>query len=927
MNDATEFESSLAGTIDFFQNLRRKLGVLEAEAGAQHELLRTVAASVASFQHDRQADRQTLAALAGNFETQTAQLVKLQTDIRLLGEELAQVETLAGGLRQDQEQARQTLATLVEDMRTQGTTLRQELESDLKQRIVPIARVAALEEQLTARAGEMDGLLAAFQTSNQEARTVQSRMTALESRFEQIDRNARSITGTLTDLSAAIERHERTRDVLDRLVEASEAIEPQLQMQRTRLDELAESSTEVRQDLQEVRRDFSRLTGELESQRQTLAETGQTRQDLQKQQDRLKYLETLVTKVSADTSSTRQILNVLQSDLAVQSDTLRELDQTWREGLTAYQDRLTLLESTVAESALHARSPSQEPSPAASAQESPFLDAAEESPFLEPQQESPFLEPQQESPFLEPQQESPFLEPQQESPFLEPQQESPFLEPQQESPFLVAVNDQADETPPTMPAIERERFDELAASLASAREEQQELRGELAASLASAREEQQELRGELAASLASAREEQQELRLELTTVQNTLATQYDYLTNLRDILADQLASQQQRLGELEAGLATLRQAPSGAADSDLQPLKEALAIQQGTLEQLRHAVEHQLHEQRQRLEEIEAALGNLPQAPAPAPEADLQPLHDAFAEHAGTMNHLRENTQQQFGALTATLDKQQLELQEVVERIDLIQRDIERIQRQPTAPEPLAERRHGLDADDVYAQELRQHLETLQDSVTLLETRLTGQAQAFSSNFEQFQGLNTDIQDLQQQVANLESSPRLDTLEQGLAGQERDIAQLADSLQQIKLDSQQIGEAIRQDGRDSAIAELEEKLNAQQEQLSGMSATVDAMRADAKATQEKVLTMAANVAQRIHEFQNQLMAAKTAQGEQLQEVEQKLIMLQAAVETMETHRKPRRWFSMPATFTTIAFTVGAAFLAVLAQVLWTTGTG
>ena len=918
MNDATEFESSLAGTIDFFQNLRRKLGVLEAEAGAQHELLRTVAASVASFQHDRQADRQTLAALAGNFETQTAQLVKLQTDIRLLGEELAQVETLAGGLRQDQEQARQTLATLVEDMRTQGTTLRQELESDLKQRIVPIARVAALEEQLTARAGEMDGLLAAFQTSNQEARTVQSRMTALESRFEQIDRNARSITGTLTDLSAAIERHERTRDVLDRLVEASEAIEPQLQMQRTRLDELAESSTEVRQDLQEVRRDFSRLTGELESQRQTLAETGQTRQDLQKQQDRLKYLETLVTKVSADTSSTRQILNVLQSDLAVQSDTLRELDQTWREGLTAYQDRLTLLESTVAESALHARSPSQEPSPAASAQESPFLDAAEESPFLEPQQESPFLEPQQESPFLEPQQESPFLEPQQESPFLEPQQESPFLEPQQESPFLepqqespflVAVNDQADETPPTMPAIERERFDELAASLASAREEQQELRGELAASL------------------ASAREEQQELRLELTTVQNTLATQYDYLTNLRDILADQLASQQQRLGELEAGLATLRQAPSGAADSDLQPLKEALAIQQGTLEQLRHAVEHQLHEQRQRLEEIEAALGNLPQAPAPAPEADLQPLHDAFAEHAGTMNHLRENTQQQFGALTATLDKQQLELQEVVERIDLIQRDIERIQRQPTAPEPLAERRHGLDADDVYAQELRQHLETLQDSVTLLETRLTGQAQAFSSNFEQFQGLNTDIQDLQQQVANLESSPRLDTLEQGLAGQERDIAQLADSLQQIKLDSQQIGEAIRQDGRDSAIAELEEKLNAQQEQLSGMSATVDAMRADAKATQEKVLTMAANVAQRIHEFQNQLMAAKTAQGEQLQEVEQKLIMLQAAVETMETHRKPRRWFSMPATFTTIAFTVGAAFLAVLAQVLWTTGTG
>jgi uncharacterized coiled-coil protein SlyX len=207
----------------------------------------------------------------------------------------------------------------------------------------------------------------------------------------------------------------------------------------------------------------------------------------------------------------------------------------------------------------------------------------------------------------------------------------------------------------------------------------------------------------------------------------------------------------------------------------------------------------------------------------------------------------------------------------------------------------------------------------------LLETRLTGQTQAFSSNFEQFQGLSTDIQDLQQQVAKLESSRRLGSIEQGLVAQEQGIAQLTDAIQQIKLDSQQIGEAVRHDGRDSKITELEEKLNEQHDQLTGLSATVEAMRSDAKATQEKVLTMAANVAQRIHEFQNQLIAAKTAQGEQLQEVEQKLILLQAAVETMESQRKPRRWFSMPATFTTIVFTVGAAFLAVLAQVIWTTG--
>ena len=136
---------------------------------------------------------------------------------------------------------------------------------------------------------------------------------------------------------------------------------------------------------------------------------------------------------------------------------------------------------------------------------------------------------------------------------------------------------------------------------------------------------------------------------------------------------------------------------------------------------------------------------------------------------------------------------------------------------------------------------------------------------------------------------------------------------------------QQVGEAALHDHRDSKIADLEEQLNGQREQLTGLSATVETMRADAKTTQEKVLTMAANVAQRIHEFQNQLIAAKTTQGEQLQEVEQKLIMLQAAIETMETQRKPRRWFSMPATFTTIAFTVGAALLAVMAQVLWTTG--
>ncbi len=126
MNDATEFESSLAGTIDFFQNLRRKVGVLERTPARNTTVTRRSPLRWPPSSTLARADRQTLAALAGNFETQTAQLVKLQTDVRLLDEELAQLETLAGGLpEQDQEQARQTLAQTLEEVRTQAHGLRQ----------------------------------------------------------------------------------------------------------------------------------------------------------------------------------------------------------------------------------------------------------------------------------------------------------------------------------------------------------------------------------------------------------------------------------------------------------------------------------------------------------------------------------------------------------------------------------------------------------------------------------------------------------------------------------------------------------------------------------------------------------------------------------------------------------------------------------
>ena len=71
------------------------------------------------------------------------------------------------------------------------------------------------------------------------------------------------------------------------------------------------------------------LSDEFETQRHIVADAGQTRQDLQKQQERLKHLEILMGKVSADTNSIRQILDVLQTNLTNQSDLLRVLNQNW----------------------------------------------------------------------------------------------------------------------------------------------------------------------------------------------------------------------------------------------------------------------------------------------------------------------------------------------------------------------------------------------------------------------------------------------------------------------------------------------------------------------------------------------------------------------------------------------------------------------
>ena len=102
MNDAAEFETSLTGAIDFFQNLRRKLGALDAETGVQHDQLQGLAASVTA-------------------------------------------------IRQDQQQLEQALAALTGHLQTQGDALRQELQSALEQR-APAEQIAGLEAQLTRHA-------------------------------------------------------------------------------------------------------------------------------------------------------------------------------------------------------------------------------------------------------------------------------------------------------------------------------------------------------------------------------------------------------------------------------------------------------------------------------------------------------------------------------------------------------------------------------------------------------------------------------------------------------------------------------------------------------------------------------------------------------------------------------------------------------
>ncbi|MFO1372574.1 MAG: hypothetical protein U1F42_09340 [Candidatus Competibacteraceae bacterium] len=816
MNDATEFESSFAGAIGFFQNLRQKLGVLEAATDAQHDRLYAIAASVTALQQDRQTDRQALTGLASDLHAQTAQLAELQTESRLLDTQLTTVETLVASFQQDQQQLRQTLTTLTSDWSVQNADLRQEFKSALQQQAAPAAQVAALEQQLADQTRELHSLLASAQALGQDAHAVRENVAALESRLEQqhgqfehlettvhagqdqfeqfnaiaetqyahlhqlettletLGQNTQAISEALAGLKTAFEQHDQTLDTLNQATATHETTRQQLQHQQT---QLTESSVTTRQDVQALQQDLARLQGELETQRHILTDANQAQQALQKQQDRLKHLETLMGKVSADTNSTRQILNVLQTDLTTQSDTLRELDQTWRESLSAYQERLSHLETTVA------AGPTQQPL---------ALTAVANPPALTPE------------------------------------------------PLLATVLDEAETVATTLlgpPTIEHERLDELSATV------------------------------------VAAQQERQELRQELSTVQTALANQGENLAELWRTLQEQAQIQQVHLGQLEATLTDLRQTST------------------------------------------------------PDVAADFTPLHTALATQSEALAELRQTTQQQLTVLTTTLEHQQQEFQGAADVVGNLQHETLHLQRKVSRLDSAVEQQHHrLEAGDQHAQQSQQDLSTLQQAVTGLEARLVSQAQAFSGNFEQFRGLSAEVQHLQQQLTTLEPLPQqLGALEAGLAIQKQDVIHLKNTIQQIQIDSQQLSEVMQQSDLHPQVAELETKLDEHAEQLANLTAVIETIRTDTKNTQEKVVIMATNVAKRIFEFQNQLMTTETTQTERLQEAEQKLIQLQAALETLETQQKNRRWFSMPAMFTTIMLTVGAAFLGILAKVILTIG--
>jgi|GEM_PF-1777676 len=942
MNDATELEPSLAGAIDFFQNLHRKMRVLETDTSTWHGQLRTLSDTLTTLDQDRQSDRQTLITLSGDLRTQETRLTQLQTDSQALDKQLTTVETLVARFQEEQQEARQALAALSND-------LRQELQSMLTQ-AEPAERMSALETRVASQTREQLSLLGALQTLEKSAGTLQSRMTALDFRIEQhqeqfgalekadrnhqqhlkefssiveaqhkrllqleimlenLDQGAQSTMQLLNALKTDLKRHDQALASLDQITEASETATRQLQDQQSRLDQLTESSSAARKEITFLKTCF-------EEQRQGLADAARIRQELQKQQERVKHLETLVGKVSADTNSTRQILNVLQTDLTTQNDTLRELDQNWRESLSSYHDRLNQLEGAVS-------------SPMAPAEALPLESTGKAS--------APAL--------------------------MEPARFEALEQ------ALAGTHEQYEGL--------RAHLDELRQTLTTQGEtlnETQELAWSQIQDLQERLSEAEATLDSLHAASAAEPTGDAETETALNSLRQDLTAQAETLNETQELAWSQIQNLQERLSEAEATLDQIGQAPAETqAGLDLEavlaPLRQELSthadafnalrdvtqqqfvaindaleirqqesreiagqvgqLQTVTLEELRHAGQAQIQQiqaLQHRLDATEATLDILRQAPEPGAGIDLEaalgPLRQDLLAQTGDLDKLRDATQQQFADLAAALETRRQESLETANQLGVLQQEIEKLQQPSTADTTAFEQR--LETVEVYSRKVQEDLAEAQETVTALESRLSSQSQAFSGNFEQFRALNTEIHALQQKMAQLETPQQLGDIDQELAVYQQDMAQLREVVEQIQANSQPMGEMIQQGGAESPAVEIAARLDEQQERLNELAATVESVRADAKSAQETVVTMATNVAKRIHEIQNLLVATETAQGERLQEVEQKLIWLQAAMETMDSQKtKPRRWFSMPASLTSILLTVGAVGLALLAEATW-----
>jgi DNA repair exonuclease SbcCD ATPase subunit len=356
----------------------------------------------------------------------------------------------------------------------------------------------------------------------------------------------------------------------------------------------------------------------------------------------------------------------------------------------------------------------------------------------------------------------------------------------------------------------------------------------------------------------------------------------------------------------------------------LSEVQNGLMGQDERFTELRSAFQNQLHGQQERLAELETALDQLRGIPTAAP--DLNPLRDTLAAQAEALRELRETAQHQAATLTQTLELQQSDVRETSATVEDLQREFGELRQTLARLNATIEQQHQrAEAGHQQELDLRREQASLQHTLTSLEERLSNQALAFSGHFEQFQTLASDIRNLQQQISTLEAAPRrLSALEEDLVGSQQSIVRVQDAVRQLQEDSQQAGEVLQQIDPGAFVGDLEARLGEQHLQVSQLHEEIEVIRGDAKATQEKVITMATNVAKRIFEFQNQLTATEAAHADRLQEAEQKLIQLQAALETLETQHKGRRWLNMPAMFSHLLLTVGATFLGILATVIWTT---